>query len=136
MERAAEAAIPFQQIYPYLLYEDALAAVEWLSRTFRAREVGPRREREGRVVHAEIDIAGATVFVGTPPSGSYQPPRARGGPTAFVYLYVEDVDAHFESTSAAGAEIIEPPADHDYGDRRYGAVDLDGHWWFFAQRLR
>ena len=35
----------------------------------------------------------------------------------------------------AGARIIEEPADQDYGYRRYGCVDPQGHEWYFAQRL-
>lgn len=27
------------------------------------------------------------------------------------------------------------PTDQEYGDRRYDAEDLEGHDWFFAQRL-
>ncbi|MEP6908956.1 MAG: VOC family protein [Actinomycetota bacterium] len=48
---------------------------------------------------------------------------------------VDDVDAHYERARAAGAEIGMEPTDQPYGDRRYDAEDLEGHDWFFAQRL-
>ena len=40
-----------------------------------------------------------------------------------------------------GARIIDEPSVHDYGedywtDRSYGAVDPEGHMWWFTQRLR
>jgi uncharacterized glyoxalase superfamily protein PhnB len=53
-----------------------------------------------------------------------------------VYVYVDDVDAHCETAKAAGAEILEPPADQPFGDRIYLARDLEGHEWYFAQHLR
>jgi uncharacterized glyoxalase superfamily protein PhnB len=49
---------------------------------------------------------------------------------------VDDVDEHFERAKAAGAEITEEPTDQEYGERRYIAVDLEGHQWYFAQPTR
>jgi uncharacterized glyoxalase superfamily protein PhnB len=51
-------------------------------------------------------------------------------------VLVDDVDAHYERAEAAGAEVLEEPTDQDYGDRRYTARDLEGHHWYFAQRIR
>jgi uncharacterized glyoxalase superfamily protein PhnB len=42
---------------------------------------------------------------------------------------------HYEKAKAAGAEILEEPDDQEYGDRRYGVVDPEGHRWYFAARL-
>jgi hypothetical protein len=36
---------------------------------------------------------------------------------------------------AAGAEIVDEPADQAYGERRYHARDPEGHSWYFAQPL-
>jgi uncharacterized glyoxalase superfamily protein PhnB len=133
MERAAEAGIPFQQVYPYLLYEDAGAALDWLARALGAREV-ERQERDGGIPHAAVDIQGATVFLGGP-GGGYESPKRRGRATALVYLYVENVDTSFERARAAGAEVLEEPNDQPYGDRRCAITDPEGHPWYLAQRL-
>jgi uncharacterized glyoxalase superfamily protein PhnB len=53
-----------------------------------------------------------------------------------LYVYVDDVDKHFEHARDAGATIIAEPEDQFYGDRRYGAEDLEGHHWYFAQHVR
>ncbi|MDP6606406.1 MAG: hypothetical protein QF664_09145 [Dehalococcoidia bacterium] len=37
---------------------------------------------------------------------------------------------------AAGATILQQPTDQFYGDRRYGALDLEGHEWYFATHVR
>jgi len=50
-------------------------------------------------------------------------------------VYVDDVDKHYERAKAAGAEIHMEPTDQPYGDRRYDTEDLEGHNWFFAQRM-
>ena len=53
-----------------------------------------------------------------------------------IYVYVDDVDAHYERARTAGAEIIDEPEDQVYGERRYGAVDPEGHRWYFSQVVR
>jgi MerR family transcriptional regulator, thiopeptide resistance regulator len=48
-------------------------------------------------------------------------------------VQVDDVDAHFQLARAAGARIDSEPVDQPYGQREYGARDLEGHcWWFSA----
>jgi uncharacterized glyoxalase superfamily protein PhnB len=49
---------------------------------------------------------------------------------------VEDVDKHFERAKKAGATVLEEPADTEYGHRRYGVEDPEGHQWYFAQEIR
>ena len=64
-----------------------------------------------------------------------------GGNTQLLSVFVDDVDAHCTRARAEGAEIFREPETNDYGleyamDRTYGALDPDGHLWFFMQRLR
>ena len=53
-----------------------------------------------------------------------------------IYVYVDDVDKHFERAKGAGALILAEVEDQFYGDRRYGAEDPEGHHWYFAQHVR
>jgi len=46
-----------------------------------------------------------------------------------IYIYVEDLDAHFERAMANGAKVVYPPEDTEWGTRRYRALDLDGYEW-------
>ena len=48
-----------------------------------------------------------------------------------VFIYLDDVDRHYTVAKAAGAEIVHPPKDVEYG-RNYSAVDPEGHPWFFT----
>ncbi len=90
---------------------------------------------EGRVNHAEVALADGVVMLGCP-GPDYQSPKRTGHSHAYVHLYVDDVDAHFEKAKAAGAKILLQPEDQFYGDRRYSAEDPEGHQWFFAQHVR
>jgi uncharacterized glyoxalase superfamily protein PhnB len=49
-----------------------------------------------------------------------------------LMCFVGDVDAHFARAQAAGAEILDPLADRDYGARLYTAADPEGHHWHFS----
>ena len=54
---------------------------------------------------------------------------------------MDDVDAHCAQARQAGARKIDEPSVHDYGedywaDHSYGALDPEGHMWWFSQRLR
>jgi PhnB protein len=125
----------FPQITPYLLYEDVDAAVDWLVQTFgfveRVRMAGP----DGKANHAEVALGDGVVMMGNPGSG-YQNPKHRGGATQLVYVYVDDVDTHYQASKKAGAHILQELADQFYGDRTYGAEDPEGHQWSFGQHVR
>jgi uncharacterized glyoxalase superfamily protein PhnB len=124
-----------QTITPYVLYADCEAALDFLSRAFgfeeRLRFVGD----EGYVNHAEMRIGDGVVYLGDPGEG-YRGPKEMGGETVGIYVLVEDVDTHCERAKAAGATIAREPQDQPYGERRYDAVDPEGHRWYFATPTR
>jgi uncharacterized glyoxalase superfamily protein PhnB len=132
-----------------LFYDDAAAAIDWLCRVFDF-EVRLRVDGEGgRIEHSELVYGDGLIMVGeasgkasrTVPVPSVSP-RAQGGAnTQTLCVYVDDVDAHCARVRAAGGEIVQELETHDYGadywaDRSYRAVDLEGHHWWFMQRVR
>ena len=69
------------------------------------------------------------------------PKTLNGATTQSIMFFVDDADAHCANARVHGAQIIEEPATHDYGqdywsDRSYGALDLEGHLWWVTQRVR
>jgi uncharacterized glyoxalase superfamily protein PhnB len=48
------------------------------------------------------------------------------------YIIVEDVDEHYARAIAAGAEIVIPIKDEDYGGRDYSCRDPEGFLWSFG----
>ena len=121
-------------ITPYLLYQDAGAAVDWLAKAFGLRPKEVLKGPDGRVNHAEMKFGEALLMLGSP-GPDFQGPRALGHATHNLYVDVDDVEKHYARTVKAGATIIEEPRDAPYGARRYGAEDLEGHRWYFAQPL-
>jgi len=123
------------RITPYLYYENVAVALSWLSKAFgfheRMRMPGP----EGNIMHAEMELADGVIMMGRP-GPDYRNPKRIGAVTQSLYVYVDDVDKHFLRAREAGAKILTEPADQFYGDRRYGAEDLEGHHWYFAQHVR
>lgn len=124
-----------QSIVPYLLYKDCDAALDWLGRAFGFEEVLRYSGAEGYVNHAEMKLGDARIFMGDP-GEHYRNPKELGQDTVGLYVYVDDVDAHFARAKAAGAEILQPPADQEYGERRYDVADPEGHRWYFASHIR
>jgi uncharacterized glyoxalase superfamily protein PhnB len=51
---------------------------------------------------------------------------------AFLYLYVDDIDATYQRALKAGAESLEEPQDMPYGDRRGMVKDPGGNIWQIA----
>jgi uncharacterized glyoxalase superfamily protein PhnB len=120
-----------QTVTPYLLYEDAPAAVTFLTEAFGFREVDRTTGAAGGM-HVELELGadGARIYLGAP-GGDFRGP-ATVGRTSLLYVLVDDVDRHYERAKAAGATISEELTDLPYGDRRYGCKDPQGHEWTFA----
>jgi PhnB protein len=118
------------QIIPYIFYRDVPAALGWLSRAFGFTEELRHPTPSG--MHAQMTFGGQRIMMG---QGSrewrMQSPSETQIATMGIFIYLADVDAHYERARAAGAEIVEAPHDRDYG-RTYTARDLDGHPWFFT----
>jgi uncharacterized glyoxalase superfamily protein PhnB len=122
-----------QTITPYLLYEDAEAALEFLSRAFGFEETMRMTSPSGEVNHAEMAYRSGEIYLGQPAEpGS---PRSYGGTPVHICVYVDDVDGHCAHAREAGAQIVDEPADQPYGERRYHARDPEGHSWYFSQPL-
>lgn len=136
-----------QRIVPFVGYEDAGAAIEWLEQAFGFVENrGARYEESGTITHAELDLDGATVFVSTP-AGYASPKRLRetsdlarrSYDNAWVidghFVEVDDVDERYARAVAAGATILRTPEEPGTGHRIFTAEDPEGHRWMFGQRV-
>ena len=119
-----------QKIVPFLFYEDVSAAIGWLSSALGFEEHFRLEMPDGKVMHAEVRMGDAVVALG--PADEPRPGPQRSS----VYVFVDDVDAHFERAKAAGVAYGHEPQDMPFGDRIYPAFDLENNSWYFAQHLR
>ena len=124
----------YTRVTPYLYYRDSAAALDFLTTAFGFTEMVRMPDETGGVSHAEVELGDGVVMFGTP--ADPRTPKELGAATQSVYVYVDDVDAHYEHAKAAGAEIIREPEDQFYGDRNYGARDPEGHEWMFGTHVR
>ena len=117
---------PPSTVIPELAYPDVTEAAAWLCQAFGFVErlrIGNHRVQltfgDGAIVVTEQRVA---------PSGSIQTGHS-------TMVRVADVDSHCERAEQSGARIVNPPADHPYGERQYTAVDLGEHVWTFTQSI-
>lgn len=136
-----------------VFYQQAGPMIDWLCEAY-GFEVRLRIESDnGRIEHSELTFGEAVIMVGDERTGAQMrwgvplvSPKTAGGlgapvNTQCIMLFVDDVDAHCEQARKHGANIVDEPSLHDYGedywaDRSYGAVDPEGHFWWFTQRIR
>lgn len=126
------------RITPHLFYDDVAAAIDWLVKAFGFKVRLRMSDEDGAVVHGDLEFADSLVMVGLASENEVrESPRSLGGKISQrLYIFVDDVDAHFERARDAGARIISEPTEHFYGDRDYECVDPEGHRWKFAQHVR
>lgn len=124
-------------ITPYLYYQDVAAAMQWLAKAFGLKRMGPQmKDAKGRVTHASMKVGDAVVMMGMPP-GRYKNPKKLGQATQSLYVMVADAEKHFaRARKAEGGKILEEPEDTEYGHRRYGMEDPEGHQWYFAHEVK
>jgi uncharacterized glyoxalase superfamily protein PhnB len=114
-------------IYPILRYDDAPAAIRFLSEAFGLEADAVHTEGD-RVSHALLGWGNGLVMISSRREGG--DPFDLGG--FCVYLAVDDPDAHYARAKGAGAQILMELVDQSYGSREYAARDPEGNVWCFG----
>ncbi|BAN47400.1 VOC family protein [Metapseudomonas resinovorans] len=119
---------------PCLRYRDALAAITWLCNTFGFVEHLVVSEADGSIAHAQLSHGNGMVMLGSVRDNDYgrllrQPDETGGLGTQAIYLVVAEVDAVHARALAAGASIVLPLKDEEYGGRGFTCRDPEGHLW-------
>jgi uncharacterized glyoxalase superfamily protein PhnB len=115
-----------QTIFPALRYRDATVAIDWLAQAFGFERHAIHTGPDGRVQHAELSYGGNMIMLGEAGDGRDGRLQEDFGP-AWLYVVVDDPDAHHERAVAAGAQVVRGMADEDYGSRGYTARDPEGN---------
>jgi uncharacterized glyoxalase superfamily protein PhnB len=117
-----------QRFSPVLRYDDADKAIQFLGEAFGFTEHAVHRTPDGAVAHAELEFGGGYVGLSSRHGGD---DMFDLGPCA-IYVVVDDPDAHHARAVAAGADVVMPLTDQDYGSRDYVVRDAEGFMWCFG----
>ena len=124
----------YPRVSPYLLYEDAAAAVEYLQESFGFKLRLSQTGAAGRT-HNELLLGDDGLVMLGQAGESFSSPRTLGAfPPSMIHVYVDEVEALHKRATDAGAEVTDlelSPA----GDRRFTATDPEGQLWVFAERV-
>jgi len=115
-----------RSVQPYLHLKEAHKMLPFLESAFNAKAMGVHTSPEGAVLHATMEIAGATLEIDEA-HGEFQPQPC------LLHVYVANPDALYAQAIAAGATTIEPPQDKPYGERSAGVKDAFGNLWYLAR---
>src|SRR5262245_22829600 len=116
----------YRRVTPALVVDDGVKAIEFYADVFGATERMRFPGPDGTIAHAEIQIGDSVVIVedASPYMGTQAPPPdGLAGSPAFLFIYVEDVDAVIERAVNLGATLKRPAQDQFYGDRDGFVVD-------------
>ena len=120
-------------VIPSMRYRDAPAAIDWLCRVlgFARHLVVPGED--GAIAHAQLTLGDGMIMLGSERDdvrgGEKAAPEADGANASSPYLVVDDVDAVHARALAAGAEIVSPLENPEYGGRFFACRDPEGRVW-------
>jgi uncharacterized glyoxalase superfamily protein PhnB len=115
------------KLYPSLRYRDPRAALDFLERAFGFEKV-EAYEADGQIVHAEMRWGDSMVMFGAQRDDVFGDHVGQG----WTYVTCDDPDALYERAQAAGAQVVRPIEDQDYGSRDFSVRDPEGNLWSFG----
>ena len=127
----------YHSVTPYLIVDDAKGAIEFYQRAFGASEKF-RLPMGDKVGHAELQIGDSVVMLADEfPERDIRGPKARGGTSSSLMIYVDDVDTVFQRALDAGGRVDGDMGvkNQFYGDRSGTLIDPFGHKWTVATHV-
>jgi uncharacterized glyoxalase superfamily protein PhnB len=122
---------PNTAVLPVLYYPDVPKAVEWLTTALPFTE-RLRNDEDWR----QLSYGNGAIVVAKPGGNAYEDSSTHQSPGAHsITLRVTEVDALFQRAKAAGARVLDEPADRPYGERQCSFLDPWGHWWTLSETI-
>ena len=113
----ANRSVPTDTVLPHVVYQDVADAIAWLTMAFGFTEHYRHGEPGGPISGAQMHLGNAWIMVNGARAGRVSPAQLGCGMQSLT-VFVEDLH-----------ETV-------YGERQYGAEDLDGHHWLFSRHAR
>ena len=119
-------------LFPALRYRDARAAIAFLVDVLGFTEAAVYGEGE-RVDHAElVRASGGAVMLGSAREDSTIAGLPPGVCAVYVAVGQGELTRLHDRAREAGARIVEPLRDEDYGGQGFTCLDPEGVHWFFG----
>ncbi len=121
---------------PELFISNGVKDISFYEAAFGATELRRFTNEDGSIHVAELSIHGALFHLHEITAKPYfLDPVTQNGTTVTIGLFVPDVDMVINSAIKAGAALIEPPQDYDYGYRQGTIKDPFGHYWQIQKKI-
>ncbi|NNK89502.1 MAG: glyoxalase, partial [Saprospiraceae bacterium] len=119
-------------MFPGLRYSDATTAIEWLCNTLGFKKLLVVPDEKGTIVHAQLSLGTGIIMIGSESNNEYglhvRPPyKLENINTQSPYIYIENIEAHYNHTKSSGADIVIELREEEYGGKHYLVRDPEGH---------
>ena len=130
--------IPNNNTYfaPQLFIPSGVPDISFYFKAFGAVEIRAWRNDDGSVHVAELSINGAIfqLHEERTTKGQLDPKKVKGV-TTLIGIFVDDVDSVMNKAVQAGATLLSPAQDYDYGYRQGNIQDPFGHQWMIEMKI-
>lgn len=121
---------------PQLFIPGGVTDISFYFHAFGATEIRVLRNDDHSIHVAELSINGAIFHLHEErPAKAQLEPFIAKGITTLLGLFVEDVDSIMEDALKAGATLLSPAQDYDYGYRQGNIRDPFGHQWMIEMKI-
>jgi uncharacterized glyoxalase superfamily protein PhnB len=128
-DRTPHEARPLARLAIAVHYRKPAAAAQWLRDVFSFEPAAniPEVDTDDDHLWIEFHIGNCALMVFKRPDGAVDDTSVTHTP----WVFVDDLDAHYNQSTKAGAPILQEIWQH--GVRAYEAADIEGNHWTFAQ---
>ena len=120
-------------VIPTMRYRDAAAAIDWLCRVLGFSRFLVVPGEGDAIEHAQLALGDGMIMVGSERDDDYGQllavPGPQGANTQAAYVVVDDPQALHDRAVGAGADIVMPLQNPDYGGSFFACRDPEGHVW-------
>ena len=119
----------YSSVSAYVVANGAQGVIDFLIKSFAARQTRRYDRPDGSIMHAEVQIDDTVVMIA---DGADDNPAF----PIWLHVYVPDVDASFlRALDAGGLSVDEPKQREGDPDRRGGVKDPAGNTWWIATQI-
>lgn len=125
----------YTTLTPRLVVDNAADAVAFYIEVFGAVPGMKIEDADGKVLHAELDVAGLRMSITEADGSLNRSPGMLGGSPVILTLMVDDPDDIEQKVRSAGGTVIIEVADRYYGMRDGRFADPSGHVWLVTKMV-